>query len=182
MPNHKSDNMTFSNTSIDVHQLPTVQQGKFVQLEPGYQKVILIQNSITSVLLIGLVVVLYFTDALSEMGNYQWVLGATIVLFSGFLFWFRPKAFSRKGYQLRERDIVFRTGLWWQEETVIPFVRVQHSEVTQGPLGRIYGYSKLKLYTAGGSKSDLSIPALDMETARRLEQFVTQKTGQDADI
>jgi len=174
--------MEFSNTSIDVTQLPTVDSEEFIGLEPGFKKVILWENIITSIILLGGLGTLYFTDSLLEIGDYQWIPLVVLCLFLGFLFWFRPKAFSRKGYQLREQDIVFRQGLWWQEETVIPFVRVQHSAVTQGPLGRLFGYSSLKLYTAGGSKSDLSIPALSTETAQKLEHFVSQKAGIDANI
>ncbi len=173
--------MVFSNTSIDVNQLPTVHQDDFTRLAANYQIVIFIENAILSFIFLAIWLVLYFTDALSENGYTIWLIWIGIILFLGFLFWFRPKAFSRKGYQLREYDIVFKEGLWWQEETVIPFVRVQHSEVTQGPITRFFGFSKLKLYTAGGSKSDLSIPALDTQTARRLENFVTQKAERDAE-
>ncbi len=171
--------MTFSNTSIDVNQLPSVHPDEFIHLEQGYKKVILLENGIISCLFLAVWAALYFTDSLSGKGHTIWFILAGVFPFLGFLFWFRPKAFARKGYQLRERDIIFRNGLWWQEETVVPFVRVQHSEVTQGPLGRIFGYSKLKLYTAGGSKSDLSIPALRTETAQKLEHFVSQKAGTD---
>ncbi|HHB78476.1 MAG TPA: hypothetical protein ENK85_04510 [Saprospiraceae bacterium] len=171
--------MTFSNANLDVNLLPTVRQPEFIPLEKGYHQVILLENFIaTGLLLIGFLV-LYFWGDLPEIHQFWYVPVIGIGVLMGFVFWFRPKAFSRKGYQLRERDIIFRTGLWWQTETVIPFVRVQHSEVTQGPLGRLFGYATLNLYTAGGSKSDLSIPALHPETARKLEQFVSQKAGLD---
>jgi len=173
-------NMDYSNSSIDVSLLPTIQSGEFIRLENGYLKIILMGNIITSLILLTGFGVLYYTDAFAEMGNYWWLTLVFIISFLIFLFWFRPKAFARKGYQLRERDIVYQHGLWWQEETVIPFVRIQHSEVTQGPLERIYGFSSLKLFTAGGNKSDLSIPALSTETAHKLENYVTQKAELDA--
>ncbi len=174
--------MKFSNASIDITLLPTIQPDEFIALEKGYKKVILIENIIVALLFLAGFMVLYFTDSLSEITKYQWLPLIGLCLILVFLFWFRPKAFSRKGYQLRTRDIVFRKGLWWQQETIIPFVRIQHSEVTQGPLGRLLGFSTLKLFTAGGSKSDLSIPALSTETAQKLENFVSQKAGIDENV
>lgn len=174
--------MEFSNSTIDVQLLPQVDQRAFIPLESGYKKVILIENIIfSSILLIIFSALLIFGDV-EEFAQLWYLPFVGLGILAIFFFWFRPKAFARKGYQLRERDILFRSGLWWQEETVIPFARVQHTEVTQGPLARLLGFSTLKLYTAGGSRSDLKIPALHPDTAQKLEHFVSQKADFDESL
>ncbi len=173
--------MQFSNSTIDVEQLAPVQVEAFTRLEPAYKKVIFYENAIFSIVLIGLLSGVYFRKGYDEFQEYWLIPAVGLGLFILFIFWFRPRAFRKKSYQLRERDIVYRSGLWWQSETVIPFVRVQHSAVTQGPLGRIFGFSSLKLFTAGGSKSDLVIPGLAPDNAAKLEQFISQKAGLDAE-
>jgi membrane protein YdbS with pleckstrin-like domain len=75
--------------------------------------------------------------------------------------------------------LIYRTGLWWKSETTVPFVRVQHSEVIQGPVERIFGLAKLKLYTAGGQTSDLSVPGLRPKKAEELKDFITKKIAID---
>jgi membrane protein YdbS with pleckstrin-like domain len=87
--------------------------------------------------------------------------------------------FYNKAYALRQRDILYKTGLLWRKTIVLPFNRIQHSEVNHGPIDRMYGLASLKLFTAGGSTSDLSIPGLNDEEAHRLKEFITRKTGMD---
>ncbi len=59
----------------------------------------------------------------------------------------------------------------------IPFNRIQHTEISRGPIERKYELSTLKIYTAGGSTSDLSIPGLEAEEAEQLKEFVAKKAA-----
>jgi len=74
------------------------------------------------------------------------------------------------GYCFSRHEIQARNGAWWQIERAVPINRVQHSEVTQGPIERLFGLAKLTLYTAGGSGADLSIPGLLRPHAEQLKQ------------
>ena len=75
------------------------------------------------------------------------------------------KGWPIRAYLVREYDVVYRHG-WWSRTTVaVPFDRIQHSEIQQGPLGRWLGHCTLKLYTAGSAGANLEIPGLSMATA-----------------
>ena len=87
--------------------------------------------------------------------------------------------FKKKQFKLRKHDLIYKTGLWWKSETSIPFVRVQHSEVIQGPIERLFNLAKLKLYTAGGHSSDLSIPGLNPQKAEELKNFITNRIQEE---
>lgn len=85
--------------------------------------------------------------------------------------------FPKRGYILRERDITYSKGWLFHSVTTIPFNRIQHSDVSQGPIERKFKLSTLKIYTAGGSSSDLSIPGLEAGEAQILREFISKKVG-----
>ena len=86
---------------------------------------------------------------------------------------------EKKKYALRERDIIYQSGLLWRRYTVLPFNRVQHAEVQQGPVERLFELSKLKIYTAGGSGSDMIISGLPLDRAQNIKHFILHQTSGD---
>jgi membrane protein YdbS with pleckstrin-like domain len=80
--------------------------------------------------------------------------------------------FPKKGYLLREQDVSYRTGLLFYKLTTIPFNRIQHVEVSQNMIEKGIGLSSVKIFTAGGSISDLSIPGLLPDKAHQIESFL----------
>lgn len=83
------------------------------------------------------------------------------------------------GYAIRNRDILFKKGWLWKSNTMIPFNRVQHCEVNQNPIERYFGLAKLKVFTAGGTSSDLSISGLTPAKAEQLKHYITTQTAHD---
>ena len=90
------------------------------------------------------------------------------------------KGFHIRGYVVRENDITYKKGLIRFSMTTIPFNRVQHTEINQGPIARAFNLSTLSIYTAGGSTSDLKLSGLDPDTAQRLKDFIAEKSGKHA--
>ena len=86
--------------------------------------------------------------------------------------------FPRKGYLVRENDISFHKGIITYKLTTVPFNRIQHVEVNQGILAKMFKLSSLKLFTAGGNASDLSIPGLPQEVAQNLKAFLSEKISE----
>ena len=80
-----------------------------------------------------------------------------------------------KGVALREFDIAYRSGLFWRKTVIVAFNRVQHVEVSSGPLQRKFGLASVKFFTAGGSSVDLSIDGLTMERAEQVRAFIATK-------
>jgi hypothetical protein len=79
---------------------------------------------------------------------------------------------------VRENDISFQRGIITYKLTTIPFNRIQHVEVNQGVLPKIFRLSALKIFTAGGNASDLSIPGLPEEVAQKLKAFLSEKISE----
>ncbi|MEZ4957481.1 MAG: PH domain-containing protein [Saprospiraceae bacterium] len=166
--------MVFENLQIETSQLPTVQEIAFKQLAPAYKTVEYIGTCILfGILFIG-AVFLFFTSS-PVLGVYRY----GVFIFWIFLFtlsmYLVDKRYQMAGYALREHDVIYQQGVWWQTTTAIPFNRMQHCEISQGPIQNAFKLATLRIFTAGGSNSDLSIDGLDFEEAKLIKDFITGK-------
>lgn len=171
---------TFQNLSINPADLPEVRHSEFHRIEQKYLKVSLISRSILFIVLIAAAVCIIVLSDEIKSGLFEFgvSIGPLLAIWV-FSLVFGIKAFPKKRYSLRERDIVYCKGLLWQSRTAIPFNRIQHAEVKQGPIERIFGLHSLKVFTAGGDSSDLVIPGLSEENASRIKEFIMGKTALD---
>lgn len=170
--------MTFSNLEIDIEALPKTEEVEYQQLSPAYPKVSYIGNLIFFAVLLG---GLFGTINFSEAGNYiifRYVAFTCWFLWFVLAMWLVHRAYEIQGYALREKDIIHRKGVVFRRTTVIPFNRVQHCEVKQGPIERMFDLHTIEIYTAGGQSSDLRIPGLQGELAQQLKEFIIKRTGQ----
>ena len=56
----------------------------------------------------------------------------------------------RRGYVVRDKDLVYKAGVLWRSVKAVPYNRVQHAETASGPLDRRFGLARLTVFTAGG--------------------------------
>lgn len=75
-------------------------------------------------------------------------------------------------YQVREDSLYLERGVVTHRRTHVPYVRIQHVDTSRGPLERWLGLSTLVVYTAGSRGADVSIPGLEPDEARDLQQRV----------
>lgn len=168
----------FSNSVILPEDLPEIKQETFNALEKNYLKILLIKVFIFALILIAVLVAFLI---LSEEEIPNLVLGIIITVISILIIYSATitiLGFPRKGYLVRENDVSFKKGLIAYKQTSVPFNRIQHVEVNQGILAKIFKLSSVKIYTAGGTASDLSIPGLPVETAHKLKAFLSEKISE----
>ncbi len=171
----------FNNLPIDADSLPKVEEVNFQPIEKKYLRVSLMVSVIVWTLFIaGYLAIIHFSDAEKTVINYLLGSGSFLVL-AIFNIIVISLGFKKKKYALRQRDVIYTKGLLWQIRTSIPFNRIQHAELKQGPLERMYGLHSLKVFTAGGQSSDLVIPGLKEETALAIKDFILGKTASDGD-
>jgi len=70
------------------------------------------------------------------------------------------RRYHARGYQLGGDRLRVVRGLLFRSDTVVPFGRVQHIDVHQGPIARAYGLGTLVLHTAGTHNASVSLPGL----------------------
>jgi uncharacterized protein len=81
-------------------------------------------------------------------------------------------------YLLDERGIEIRAGVVWRVVLSVPRSRVQHIDVSQGPLERVFGLGRLVIYTAGTDHSRVELPGLAYDVAFALRNHLLP-LGQD---
>jgi membrane protein YdbS with pleckstrin-like domain len=89
-------------------------------------------------------------------------------------------AYRFASYRIDELGIEIRRGVYWRTITNVPRSRVQHTDVSQGPLERRYGLGTLVIYTAGTAHSRVNLEGLDHDVARRIRAHLLPTDEGDA--
>lgn len=143
---------------------------------PNYLRTLAWLN--TLVILTALVIGSQFADWLSvnlAAAVAGLVLTVTLVLH----FWWLPRRYELTGYCVDEDQLQLRKGALWRTRQAAAMNRIQHSEVSQGPVERAFGLSRLIVYTAGGAGADISIPGLANDKAEQLKALVLHQIMTD---
>jgi len=165
----------FQNPEIALDELPGTDEVQWLALDPAYKRLRRLQNSIGIVAAAVPLVVVTVAANLPFLAIV--VLSACWVVFAALLFIWPGISLPKRGYVLRDKDILFRKGVVWRSVTAIPFNRIQHVETSSTPFDRKFDLATLQLFTAGGSGGDLKIDGLSTATAEQLRVFVLEKAG-----
>jgi len=110
---------------------------------------------------------------MSLLSSLPFIIWAVAIL--GFLFtWYSHAYDQAKSYALRELDLHYASGLFFQKVVSQPITRIQHIELKRGPIERKVGLATLQVFSAGGEMHTFQIPGLPVETAQQLRQFILQ--------
>jgi membrane protein YdbS with pleckstrin-like domain len=167
------DSTSFENPQLYQTALPSVEAVEFKKHPRRYLPYLLITSIMpfTFILLGGLILMLFglFWWGLAAVG--AWLLIIMLISLE------EIKGFPIRGYAIRQHDITYKKGWLFFSKTTVPFNRIQHGEIVQGPIAQLFELSELRLFTAGGSVSDLPIGGLPYEEAQRLREAVTKYTA-----
>ena len=82
--------------------------------------------------------------------------------------------YNARGYQIsRDRLRVVR-GILWRSDTIVPFGRIQHIDVDQGPVERALDIATMTLHTAGSHNASVSLPGLGHELAIQMREEIRE--------
>ncbi len=83
-------------------------------------------------------------------------------------------AVPRRGYVVREKDLLYKSGVLWRSVKAFPFNRVQHTKLHSTPLDRRFGLASLSVFPAGGGRGS-PIRGLGRETAERMRLYISER-------
>jgi hypothetical protein len=174
--NQQFKQMIFENAQVPVSELPRAENVDFQSLATNYRMVELIGTTIFFSFLLAGWFVFYFVNP-TKLAWLPWLLlaGWGLLFLLGLAAAIRR--YAAEGYALREHDILHKHGVWWRTVTAIPYNRMQHCEISRGPVESAFGLATLKVFTAGGSSSDIGIEGLPVEEAQRVKEFITKRIG-----
>jgi len=137
-------------------------------LHPNYVKVV---RLVTLVAALPVVVVALIFELAGELPH-----GAALVPVVLVALWLIIRVplrrYQARGYQLGADRLRVVRGLLFRKDTVVPFGRVQHIDVHQGPLERGYGLATLVLHTAGTHNASVTLPGLAHADASAMREQI----------
>ncbi|MBG9691893.1 PH domain-containing protein [Lysinibacillus sphaericus] len=126
----------------------------------------------TVVLLIAAGIVGYGTYYFDWPTFIYYIAGAIVILSAILSIFIFPKIrWERWRYEVREHEIEVQHGLFVVKRTLIPMVRVQHVDTTQGPILKKYDLGNISISTAATVHT---IPALIMDEADSLRARISE--------
>ncbi len=103
-----------------------------------------------------------------------------LVLFVLFAYKWPAVRHKRLRYLVDEGGLRIRRGVFWRKVIWIPISRVQHTDVSQGPVQRSFGLATLTVHTAGTEGASISLAGLEHGIATRLCDHLRPDRAADA--
>lgn len=171
----------FVNPEVAIEDLPQAQHVVWRPLDPRFVQSAQIKAAIVWAMLFVAAGTGHFVIAVfGDVPFGPWPFVAFWAVLAGLAAWsvcWPIISVRRRGYAVRELDILYRAGVVWRSVKAVPYSRVQHAETNSGPLDRRFGLARLAVFTAGGSGGDLRIAGLAADTAERLRAHVQHRLG-----
>lgn len=143
-------------------------QEPLTKLDPSYSTVMRIEGVLTLIPLLIAGVALYATSVLPA-----WVPGVVLALAALVLVFYLPmKRYRSRGYHISDDRLRVVKGVMFHADTVVPFSRVQHLDVEQNPLERMFGIARLILHTAGTHNASVTLPGLAHDDAITMREAI----------
>ena len=160
-------------------------QDGFLPLDDNYVAADRVYRLIVfAVLFIGVIVgmvIKYFHNGL-DTPWYLLAAGAAIILVPTLwaaFFWPRIE-YRHTQWRLDEVGLEIHKGVIWKHRVSVPLARVQHADVSQGPLERSYGLGTLTIHTAGTSGAEVTLSGLNYGIAMQLrDRLVRQRRAEN---
>lgn len=128
--------------------------------------------------LISFMMLIIFIAASIFIWKFNWpkwiifILAAVWLLYTICSIFFFPKIRLKVWrYEVHEQELDLQHGLFSVKRVLVPMVRVQHVDTTQGPLLRKYHLATVTISTAATVHE---IPALEMEEADQLRDYISK--------
>ena len=105
------------------------------------------------------------------------LVAGLLAVAGGLAAWWVPRASYRHWrYHVAEDALELRHGVVRRIHSAIPYFRVQHIDVSQGPVERAVGLARLVVHTASAG-TDATIPGIAVGDAEGLRRLILARAG-----
>lgn len=144
-------------------------------LDPAYRTVLRITGALTAIPLLAVA-----TVAEVAIAGWSLAIWTPAALLAAWLVLRVPlRRFAARGYALGADRLRVVRGVWFHSDTVVPFGRVQHIDVGQGPIERAYAIATLTVHTAGTHNASVSLPGLAHRDALAMRETIRAAIKRD---
>jgi membrane protein YdbS with pleckstrin-like domain len=160
----------FTNNTIDINSLPKYEEVPLQQLSNKYWKVVLINIFLFQLFLAaGILTFLAFNE---HARAYLAIIIIAYFVFAALMIVLYNIGLKRRGFAIREKDIIYASGVLALSTTIVPFSRIQHIALHEGMIPRFFKLGELQIFTAGGKSGSLHIPGVEIEEAKRIKALL----------
>lgn len=146
-----------------------------IPLDPAYKSMLRLQLALGALVL--LVAATIAEIAIPGWTGAVWIPALLVIAYG--LIRVPLRRYNARGYSLEQERLRVVRGVIFRADTVVPFGRVQHIDVGQGPLERAYGLATLTVHTAGTHNASVSLPGLRREDASAIRERIRAAIGRD---
>ena len=170
---------------MDTEAAVSIADGVTRQLDPRWIPLRRIHNAIFFVVLsmasfVG-VIVLWVASRVLVAGLLLLPVWAVVMAAIAWqLYRWPPISYRHASYCLDGEGFEIARGVYWRTITNVPRSRVQHTDVSQGPLERRYGLGTLVVHTAGTMHSQVTLSGLEFTVARQIRAHLLPGDEGDA--
>jgi len=187
-PSHRSSlSLAVESRSVDTETSVAIADAEYRALDPRSIQVQRIAGWIFTVIvavgsLVAVVIVSLAADELPpwlrDLLPFLWLAASSL------LAWHAHRwpvlEYRHTSYRVDALGIEIRRGVYWRVTINVPRSRVQHTDVSQGPLERRYGLGTLVIYTAGTDHAKTDLAGLEHGVALRLREHLLPPGDTDA--
>jgi membrane protein YdbS with pleckstrin-like domain len=176
-----------SRPPVPVPPRRAIADGTERRLDPGQVTLERISRGIFTAVLAALsfagLLIVMLSASPTRLGVALLLVGwASLIVGLAALAWFWPPLSHRHvSYRLDGDGIRIRRGVVWRSVTSVPHTRVQHTDVSQGPLERSFDLATLIIHTAGTQNASVSLSGLRHADALRIRDHLIDVDGRDDD-
>lgn len=151
-----------------------IDDDRLVPVEPAYVHVLRLGWALFLLpLLIGAAVLDWFI-LMPDTAFGGFAIGIMAALFLLAMLITAPRQHARMAYAVGGDYLRSVRGFLFYTDTVVPFVRVQHIDVGQGPVERLFGLARVVVHTAGTHNSLVTLPGLTRPAAEEMRETIRQ--------
>lgn len=148
-------------------------------LDPAFVRLLRVHGAIAGTALVALAVA---AEAIAgtKLGLPRGIVAAPMVVLALYLVTLSPgRRYRAWGYAMDRDELQVRRGVVTRIHTIVPLGRIQHIDVSQGPLERSLGLARLILHTAGTLHSQVTLPGLRRDAAEAMRDEIRGRIARD---
>lgn len=151
---------------------PPDDEGELARLHPNYAHALRVHAVLIAIPVLIAALVLEAVSREQGVLPPGVIAGPVLLIALALIIRIPMRRYSARGYQMSADRLRVVRGVLFRFDTVVPFSRVQHIDVHQGPLERFFGIATLTLHTAGNHNASVALPGLGEELARAMREDI----------
>lgn len=92
--------------------------------------------------------------------------------------WWPRAQYEHWSFALEPATLELRRGIFWRNDRSVPYFRIQHVDIEQGPIERRLGLAQLRFKTAASS-GGTTLPGVATGDAEELRRIILERAGGD---